>query len=162
MTAISIEIRPAEPEDLSRISEIVDNAYARYAAAMEKPPAPMLDDYSVRIARGQAFVAERQGMVIGVVILVDQDDHLLLDNVAVDPIAQGTGLGRQLVQFAESEAIRRGFNDIRLYTHIVMAENVGYYESLGWRETHRADQDGYARIFMHKRLVHRTLANSDQ
>ena len=57
---------------------------------------------------------------------------------------------RQLVAFAESEARRRGYDEIRLYTHVVMADNVAYYERLGWEETHRGEQAGYQRIFMRK------------
>ena len=35
----------------------------------------------------------------------------------------------------------------------MMDANVACYESLGWEETHRGEQNGYARIFMRKRLV---------
>lgn len=146
------EIRRAAPSELEDVRRIVDAAYAVYLPRMDRPPGPMLDDYAARIAAGEAFVADRDGAVAGVLILLDRPDHLLLDNVAVAPAAQGTGLGRRLVSFAEAEAARRGHAEIRLYTHVAMIANVAYYESLGWEETHRAEQDGYRRIFMRKRL----------
>lgn len=148
-----VAIRPARPEDLDVVREIVDAAYAVYLPAMVRPPAPMLDDYGSRIEAGEAFVASQADTVVGVLVLIDCPDHLLLDNVAVPPAAQGTGVGRRLVAYAEGEAVRRGYAEIRLYTHIVMAANVAYYESLGWEETHRAEQHGYRRIFMRKRLM---------
>ena len=35
----------------------------------------------------------------------------------------------------------------------MMDANVAYYESLGWEETHRGEQNGYARVFICKRFV---------
>jgi GNAT superfamily N-acetyltransferase len=145
-------IRPAIPSDTDAIRAVVYAAYAVYLPQMDKPPGPMLDDYDARIAAGEAFVLDAEADVLGILILIDANGHLLLDNVATAPGAQGQGVGRQLVSFAESEARRRGYCEIRLYTHAVMADNVAYYENLGWEETHRGEQAGYQRIFMRKRL----------
>lgn len=150
---MSLVVRRAVSEDLAAIRRVVDTAYAVYLPAMDRPPAPVLDDYEGRIAAGEAFVGQLEAEVAGVLILVEYPGYLLLDNVAVAPSAQGTGIGRRLVAFAEAEAVQRGYREIRLYTHVVMAANVAYYESLGWQETHRAEQDGYQRIFMRKQLV---------
>jgi ribosomal protein S18 acetylase RimI-like enzyme len=84
--------------------------------------------------------------------LIDQDGHLLLDNIAVAPEAQGEGLGKKLVAFAESEALRRGFTELRLYTNEKMTENLTLYPRLGFEETHRGRQAGYDRVFFRKRL----------
>jgi hypothetical protein len=56
------------------------------------------------------------------------------------------------MRFADDEARRRGFAELRLYTHVLMTENIARYLRLGWRETHRATQAGYERVFMTKRL----------
>jgi hypothetical protein len=37
--------------------------------------------------------------------------------------------------FAEAEALRRGYCEIRLYTHQTMAENQRLYASIGYEET---------------------------
>ncbi len=145
-------IRPAIPSDADAIRAVVDAAYAVYLPRMEKPPGPMLDDYDARIAADEAFVLEGGTDILGILVLIDADGYLLLDNVAVAPTAHGQGIGKRLVAFAESEARRRGYKQIRLYTHAVMADNVAYYENLGWEETHRGEQAGYQRIFMRKRL----------
>jgi GNAT superfamily N-acetyltransferase len=50
------------------------------------------------------------------IVLLPKPDHLLLDNIAVAPARQGSGLGRWLLAFAEAEAVRRGYGEIRLYT----------------------------------------------
>ena len=61
-------------------------------------------------------------VLAGIVVLLPAPDYLLLDNIAVSPARHGRGLGRCLVAFAEAEALRRGYREIRLYTHQAMVE----------------------------------------
>jgi ribosomal protein S18 acetylase RimI-like enzyme len=84
-------------------------------------------------------------------MLLPQPDHLLLDNIAVQPDSQGMGLGRRLIAFAEGEARRLGFAEVRLYTHQTMTENIALYARLGFAETGRGRENGYDRVFMTKR-----------
>ena len=46
------------------------------------------------------------GRLAGAVVCLDAPDGLFLENVAVAPEAQGRGVGRTLVGFAEATAIR--------------------------------------------------------
>ena len=112
----------------------------------------MLDDYAVRVAESVVWVIEEGGSVDGIIVLVPKPDHLLLDNVAVAPERQGLGLGRRLLAFAEAEALRRGYPEIRLYTHQTMIENQRLYAAIGYGETGRGTEAGYDRVFMSKRL----------
>ena len=145
-------LRPARAADLPAVQALVARAYGHYVARIGKPPGPMLDDYAARIAEGAVQVLEEDGRLVGLLVLLPEADHLLLDNVAVDPAAQGRGHGRRLVAAAEDEARRLGLNELRRYTHELMSENVAMYERLGFAETHRGQQAGYARVFMRKRL----------
>lgn len=151
-TAAEPLMRPAAAADAAAIGALVREAYAMYLPRMAKPPAPMLDDYAAVVSRGEATVLELDGEIAGVIVLVDSDDHLLLENIAVAPRHKGLGLGRRMVAFAESEARRRGFAEVRLYTHESMTENQALYAHIGFVETRRAVEDGYARIFMAKRV----------
>lgn len=101
-------LRPARPEEADDLHQLVADAYAPYVIRMGKPPGPMLDDYARRVANGQAWVLEDGGALAGLIVLQDDDDALLLDNVAVSPSVQGKGYGRTLIAFAEEEARRRG------------------------------------------------------
>jgi ribosomal protein S18 acetylase RimI-like enzyme len=145
-------IRPARPADLPDIARTVHDAYAHYVERMGQRPGPMDDDYPARIAEQAVWVIERDGLIAGLLVLLPEPDHLLLDNVAVARTHQGRGIGRQLVAFAEAEARRRGHREIRLYTHVTMTENQALYRRLGFEETHRGEQAGFARVFMRKRL----------
>jgi ribosomal protein S18 acetylase RimI-like enzyme len=101
---------------------------------------------------GDLWLAEEEGAFLGVLVLVPQPDHLLLESVAVAPEAQGRGVGSALLAFAEDRAAALGLPEVRLYTHERMTENIARYERRGYRETHRAEQDGFRRVFLTKRL----------
>jgi GNAT superfamily N-acetyltransferase len=145
-------IRAATADDVSAITEIVDQAYRHYTARIGKPPGPMLDDYAARVLEGAVWVLEEGSIIAGIIVLLPATDYLLLDNIAVSPARQGSGLGRRLLAFAEAEALRRGYNEIRLYTHQTMVENQRLYASIGYEETGRGTEAGYDRVFMCKQL----------
>ena len=146
-------IRRAEPVDRKAVERIVRDAYSIYVERIGKPPGPMLDDYAALIADGVVSVLEEpDGTIAAIIVLLAKPDHLLLDNIAVRPDRQGRGLGRQLIAFAETEARRLGYAELRLYTHAKMTENVALYERLGFVETGRGHQAGYNRVFMSKRI----------
>ena len=112
----------------------------------------MLDDYTARVLEGALWVLEEGAAIAGIIVLLPTTNYLLLDNVAVSPARQGLGLGRRLLAFAEAEALRRGYCEIRLYTHQTMLENQRLYASIGYEETGRGTEAGYARVFMRKQL----------
>src|SRR5215472_15222082 len=145
-------IRAATIADVSVIADIVQQAYRPYIARIGKPPGPMLDDYAARVSEGVVWVLEKEAVVAGIIVLLPASDYLLLDNIAVAPDHQGLGLGRQLLAFAEAEALRRGYREIRLYTHQTMVENQRLYASIGYEETGRGAEAGYERVFMRKQL----------
>jgi GNAT superfamily N-acetyltransferase len=146
-------IRPAQPGDRAAVEAIVGEAYSVYIARIGKPPGPMLDDYAQLIGDGHVSVIEAaDDAIAGIIVLLPKADHLLLDNIAVRPDRQGQGIGRQLIEFAEDETRRRGFIELRLYTHEKMTENIMLYTRLGFVETDRRREGGYDRVFMLKRL----------
>jgi len=146
-------IRAATAADASVIGQIVEQAYRHYIPRIGKPPGPMLDDHSARVSEGAVWAIEEGSTIAGVVVLLPRPDYLLLDNIAVAPARQGSGLGRRLLAFAEAEAVRRGYSEIRLYTHQTMTENQRLYAAIGYEETGRGTEAGYERVFMRKRLV---------
>jgi GNAT superfamily N-acetyltransferase len=147
-------IRPARPGDRAAVEAIVEAAYSVYVERIGQPPGPMLDDYRRLIDEGAVSVIGRaDGAITALIVLLAKPDHLLLDNIAVRPDHQGQGIGRRLVAFAESEARRLGYGELRLYTHAMMTENIALYTGLGFSETGRGRESGYDRVFMRKRMV---------
>jgi ribosomal protein S18 acetylase RimI-like enzyme len=133
-------IRAATAADVPAIADIVDHAYRHYIARMGKPPGPMLGDYAARVSEGVVWVLEESTAIAGIIVLLPTTNYLLLDNIAVSPARQGLGLGRRLLAFAEAEAVRRGYDEIRLYTHQTMVENQRLYASIGYEETGRGTE----------------------
>jgi ribosomal protein S18 acetylase RimI-like enzyme len=146
-------IRAAIAADVPAIAQIVDHAYRHYIARMGNPPGPMLEDYAARVSEGVVWVLEEGTVIAAIIVLLPAVNYLLLDNIAVSPHRQGLGLGRRLLAFAETEALRRGYREIRLYTHQTMVENQRLYASIGYEETGRGTEAGYDRVFMHKQLI---------
>jgi GNAT superfamily N-acetyltransferase len=142
--------RRATAADLPAIKALIDAAYARYLTRMDRPPGPMLRDYGPSVEAGTTWVTGSP--ITAVLTLYPRDDHLFIENIAVHPGAQGQGLGRVLMSFAEEEAARRGLTRLALVTHEVMTENQAIYARLGYTEVERRTDDGYRRIYMEKRL----------
>jgi ribosomal protein S18 acetylase RimI-like enzyme len=112
----------------------------------------MTDDYDQVLREWQVTVAEEDGEIIGVVVIGATEDGFTIDNIAVRPAHQGAGLGRALLDHAESEARAAGFDAIYLYTHEKMTENQAIYARLGYKEYERRAEDGFSRVFMRKQL----------
>ena len=146
-------IRPAGPEDLDAIRRCAAEAYALYVPRIGKKPAPMVADFATQISEGHVHVCVDGDRVLGYIVLYSRDDHLHIENVAVFPSQQGTGLGRHLLAFAEAEARRDGIAAIELYTNQHMTENLSFYPRLGYTELGRGEEAGFARVFYRKDLL---------
>jgi ribosomal protein S18 acetylase RimI-like enzyme len=146
--------RLATARDLPSVRRVIDAAYAVYLDRMDRPPAPVLHDYRPEVEAGAVWVLGAP--VLAVIVLIPDGDSLLVENVAVDPAAQGTRLGRRLMAFAEDQAIALGLDRVTLYANEVMTENLAFYAKLGYRETGRSTQDGYRRVFLAKALPDRS------
>jgi GNAT superfamily N-acetyltransferase len=146
-------IRIASAADTADVHAVVDAAYRCYIPRIGKPPGPMLDDYAERIANDQVWILASGGDIVGILVLEETPDRLLLDNIAVAPGQQGKGHGRTLLDFAESWAKLRGWNEIHLYTNALMTENIVLYLRIGYVETTRVTEKGFDRVYMTKRLV---------
>jgi len=145
-------LRPATRSDTASVAALVAAAYAHYVERIGMLPRPMTDDYATVIRDRQVTVAEHDGAIVGVVVLTVTDEGFLIDNVAVHPSRRGTGLGRALLQFAEAEARRAGFDAVHLYTHERMTENLALYSRIGYVEYDRRWQGAFSLVYMRKRL----------
>ncbi|HTV71058.1 MAG TPA: GNAT family N-acetyltransferase [Rhizobiaceae bacterium] len=149
---MSTEIRLATDDDRATVETIVTAAYSHYIERIGRKPGPMIDDYATLIRDKRVRVIIHDGAIKGVLVLIPEADSMLLDNIAVSPAAQGLGLGRKLLEFAEDAARRAGYSKIRLYTHEKMTENIDLYRRIGYVETHRIEEKGFKRVYMDKDL----------
>ncbi len=148
----ALDLRPARPSDAPAVAALVRAAYAKYVSRISREPKPMTADYEAVIRDHQVWVLDGAEGLIAVLELIPGRDHLLVENVAVRPTHQGRGLGRKLLAFAEAEARRQGFAEVRLYTNERFVENIVFYSRIGYRETGRHAYKGSALVFMSKRV----------
>ena len=141
-------IRLAEANDAGTVGALVREAYGRWVERFGREPSPMRDDYARRIADGQVWVLEEEGKLIGLVMLKDGPEALLIPNIAVAPAAQGQGYGRRLIAFAELEARRHGYREVKLVVNALMGENVAIYQHLGFREVERIHEEEPDRVYV--------------
>lgn len=146
-----MDIRRATLADVAGIEDIVHAAYAPYVERIGRPPAPMTVDYHAAVAGAdQVHVLLDDGVPAGVLVTVAAPDHLLVENVAVAPWAQGRGHGRALLAHAEAQAHHLELTQLRLYTNALMTENLALYPRLGYVEVDRRCEDGFDRVFFVK------------
>ncbi|WP_213956152.1 MULTISPECIES: GNAT family N-acetyltransferase [unclassified Variovorax] len=150
MKTTEVKVRAARENDADAAAACVRAAFERYVPRIGRPPAPMLLVYPAVIARGQAWVAELKGQVVGVLVQYETEDGFYIDTVAASPQSQGTGVGRALLVFAEAEARARGYESLYLCTNSMMTENQVFYPRIGYVEYDRRAQDGYDRVFYRK------------
>ena len=143
-------IRLAQYDDAAAISALIDAAFVIYVPRTGQKPLAMLDDYLALISRGIVHVLDEAGKIAGVVVLIPESQAMLLHCVAVRPDAQGRGLGRLLLTFAETKAREAGYDVIRLITNPAMFENQAIYKHYGYAEAHRGEVHGRHAVYMAK------------
>jgi ribosomal protein S18 acetylase RimI-like enzyme len=147
-----VSLRPATAADVPRLTALVQAAYGHYVERLDGPPRPMTDDYTEVVRTQRVTVAERGGEVVGLIVLGVDDEGFVIDNVAVDPSAQGSGVGRALLEHAESEARRASLDSIHLYTHEKMVENLALYSRIGYVEYDRRPHGDALLVYLRKQL----------
>lgn len=146
-------IRLAIEKDVAAIRECAQQAYARYVPLIGRKPAPMVADFESQVEDGSVYIAgDSNGEFQGYIVFFPEQDHILLESVAVLTRAAGKGIGKTLIRFCEAEAGRRGFAAVRLYTNERMTENLLIYPRLGYVEMARRSEEGFKRVYFEKLL----------
>ncbi len=143
-------IRKATHADLTTIKTLTE---ACASAMQEKGIFQWNEHYPSReilsedIEKGELFVLERQGRIMGIVVLTSQCDkeylsvrwlttggnHLYVHRLATLPSAWGAGCGQKLMDFAENFAIKNKYDSVRLDTFSQNKRNQKFYESRGYQ-----------------------------
>ena len=149
-------IRRALPEEAEAVRTLSAEAYLPvYLPLYGRPPMPAREDYAPRIARGKVWVAEIDAELVGVLVLEQLPDYLLVYSIAIRPAFQGQGLAATLLDFTDRHARDTGFSEVRLYTNEKMLRNQAIYRRAGYREIGRRphpNQSGLMLVDMAKML----------
>lgn len=95
------------------------------------PSKKLIEEY---VKRGQCFIAERNGKIIGeYVLLPTRPETVELVNIAVEEEQQGNGVGKQLVCHAIEQAKIQGFKTIEVGTGNSSISQLALYQKCGFR-----------------------------
>jgi ribosomal protein S18 acetylase RimI-like enzyme len=145
-------IDKAAPADADTIKDIVVAAYSKYVERMGKQPAPMSTDYAGLIQSGGLYALRVDGNIVGAIALAKTPDSISINNLVVDPTLQGRGLGRLLMDFAETMARSEKLLALTLFTNEKMHENIELYNKIGFVETDRKLDQGFHRVYFRKQI----------
>jgi GNAT superfamily N-acetyltransferase len=154
MTFIFRTALPSECPDADRVLRAAFTQYMR-RLGREIPP----DYYKwlpASIDRGDVFVADSDGRVVGVAATERRETGLYLDRLAVDPTQQGTGLGSFLLDRLAEIARARGDRAMSLTTAEMMDHLIRLYSRHGFEIVLRGPpdhgKDPHMRVYMVKEL----------
>lgn len=140
-----MQIRQATHADLPALRDIVNAAYAGYAAAGIDLP-DVAGGLGDDLTAGQLWLAGDPPL--GVLAMTCEAPNAHLMNIAVAPDAGGQGVGGALIRAAVDMARAAGCRELQLATHRLIPGNVSLYEHLGWHVTGREGD----RVFMSRPL----------
>jgi len=149
-----MKLRRATPADASAMAALARRAYARAAALIGIPPLPAVADYAAMLLEPswECWAQDGAAGLEASLALRAEPGALHLWSIAVDPDAQGAGLGRRIMEFVEERARRQALPEITLFTNIAMVANRALYRRLGYVESGRAGYGGRRAVTMVKRL----------
>lgn len=145
-------LRQASPSDAAAIRSLTRDAYAKWVPLINREPTPMTADYDIAVREHRFELLFLDGALAGLIETIEEDDQLLVENVAVAPKHQRQGFGRMLLAHAEEIARKLGKNRLRLYTNQRFAENIRIYKQLGYAVDREEDVKFAVVVHMSKPL----------
>ncbi len=146
-SATQLEVRLAGPGDAAVIAAVLHQSFLEfrplYTDGGFAATALGEEQILVRMREGPAWVALREGVVVGTVAAVVKGQSVYVRGMAVLPAARGCGAGTALLLSVEAWASRQGCGRLFLSTTPFLNSAIRLYEHAGFR---RAD-DGLHDLF---------------
>lgn len=154
---MALTFRTALPSEDADADRVLRAAFTPYMHRLGREiPADYYEWLPASIERGDVFVADEAGRVVGVAATERRDTGLYLDRLAVDPAKQGSGLGSFLLVRLEEVARARGDRTMSLTTAEMMEHLLRLYGRHGFEIVHRGPpdhgKDPHIRVTMVKTL----------
>ena len=145
-------IRIATISDAGAVAALTRTAYAKWVPVIGREPLPMKADHAAFIRDHRVDLLFIGPDLAALVEMIQRENDLLIENVAVAPHFQKRGYGRRMVAHAEQIAAQAGLGVIRLYTNSQFEENLHLYASLGYEVEHEEATNGGVAIHMLKHI----------
>ena len=143
----TLVLRAATTADAAVLAATIAASFAQYRGKLV-PESSAFRETEEAIVRqlgagAGAFIAERNGEVLGCVMTEPMEGDLYFGRLAVLPAAHGLGLAKRLIQAVEDDARARGLPGVRLGVRIALPQNQRLFNSLGYREISREAHPGF-------------------
>jgi GNAT superfamily N-acetyltransferase len=132
------EIRQAAKADLAAVLRLYGQPELDGGAVLTQAAAEAIFTRMERYPDYHLYVAVSAGRVVGTFALLIMDNlgHLgapsgLMEDVAVDPVCQGQGVGREMVEHAIGLCRQKGCYKLALSANLKRQRAHAFYESLG-------------------------------
>ncbi|MBY0323782.1 MAG: GNAT family N-acetyltransferase [Reyranella sp.] len=140
-------LRAATAADAAAIHATIAASFEQYRGKLEPESGAFretVEGIAAELARESgAIVAERNGRMVGCVMVKLMEDDLYFGRLSVVPEARGQGISRRLVEAVEDEARRRELAGVQLGVRIVLVENQKLFTSMGYVEISREAHEGF-------------------
>lgn len=149
---MTVEVRPARPDDYESIVAVVDEWWGRPMARML--PRLFLDHFYAT-----SLIAERDGELLGFLIgfhSASAPHRAYIHFVGVAPAARGTGLARQLYETFFAASIQDGCTTVSAITSPMNTASVAFHRAMGFTVTGPVpdyDGPGVDRIVFERQLA---------
>ena len=149
-------IRLAEPADAEAIAATLREAFLPfeplYTPAGFRATTPSADEIRARWSEGPTWVAARGEEIVGTVSAVPRARDLYVRSMAVRPVAQGSGTGRELLDAAEGFALERRYGTVALSTTPFLAAAIRLYRRQGFKPAGESNLFGTPLVLMVKEI----------
>ncbi|KIC65717.1 GNAT family N-acetyltransferase [Pseudarthrobacter phenanthrenivorans] len=147
---MSVTLRRAAPSDFPDVRRITRDAYLKAGHfAADHPYMGVLEDVEHRAEHAQVWLAEASGRAVAAVTLtfagqpyteIAREGELEFRMLAVDPLMQGSGVGRTVVRaIVEHARHLPGIGGISITSATFMERAHALYQSLGFRRAPERD-----------------------
>jgi ribosomal protein S18 acetylase RimI-like enzyme len=136
----------SEGEEVGRVIRAAFTPYVR-ALGREFPTAGSAgwaegwERFVAELERGDVYVALDGEQIVGAVRTKPQENALYIDQIAVDPSRQGTGVGSWLLARIDEVARSRGLGGLSLETAEMAEANIRLYRRHGFEIVGRGPPD---------------------
>lgn len=140
-----VTIRPAREDEVETLRQIERSAAQAFKLIeafswLAVGEVQSAERHQEMIGQGTNFVAAADGdYPVGFLSAEVADGELHIEEISVDHLHQGFGIGRKLIRRAIDEAAARGLAAVTLTTFRTIPWNCRYYERLGFRTLDEAD-----------------------
>ena len=113
----------------------------------------MLSNHAANVIEHEIHLAEIDDTPAGVLELNIEEDCLFIENLAVHPNLQGSGIALELLKFAENRCREARMPMLRLLTNQKFETNIAFYLKRGFCHEYDSEYKGGIAVHMVKRIT---------